>query len=87
MVQDAYLRAFRFFAAFRGGNARSVLRIGRNTCYSWLQENRPLRSATEFGENFFGPDPGTPNSEEALLQNANDKILRQALEGLRFEIS
>ena len=83
VVQEAYVRAFRFFSTFRGGNARAwVLRIVRNTCYNWLQENRPLQSAAEFDENLFGPDPGSPNPEEALLQNASDKMLRQALEGL-----
>jgi RNA polymerase sigma-70 factor (ECF subfamily) len=41
VVQEAYLRSFRFFADFRGGNVRAwVLRIVRNTCYSWLHHNR-----------------------------------------------
>ena len=83
VVQEAYVRAFRFFSTFRGGSARAwVLRIVRNTCYNWLQENRPLQSATEFDENLFGPHPGTPSPEEALLQNASDKMLRQALAAL-----
>lgn len=83
VVQEAYVRAFRFFDAFRGGNARAwILRIVRNTCYNWLQENRPLQSAKEFDENLFGPDPRTLNPEQALLQNASDKMLRHALEAL-----
>ena len=83
VVQEAFVRAFRFFGTFRGGNARAwVLRIVRNACYNWLQENKPLQYATEFDENLFGPDPRTPNPEEALLQNASDKMLRQALEAL-----
>lgn len=83
VVQEAYVRAFRFFGAFRGGSARAwVLRIVRNTFYNWLQENRPFQSAVEFDENLFGPDPRTLNPEQALLQNASDKMLRQALETL-----
>ena len=83
VVQEAYARAFRFFGTFRGGNARAwILKIVRNTCYNWLQENRRLQSATEFDENLFGPDPRGVNPEEALLQNASDKMLRQALEAL-----
>ena len=83
VVQEAYVRAFRFFSAFRGGNARAwVLRIVRNTCYNWLQENRPLQSAADFDENLFGPDPRTLNPEQALLQNASDKMIRHALEAL-----
>ena len=87
VVQDAYVRAFRFFAAFRGGNARGwVLRIVRNTCYTWLQENRPTQFATEFDENLFGPDPHTRNPEETLLQKANDKMVRQAMKGLPLKL-
>ena len=83
VVQEAYARAFRFFGSFRGGNARAwVLRIVRNTCYNWLQANRPLQSAAEFDENLFGPDPRGLNPEEALLQDASDKMLRRALEAL-----
>lgn len=83
VVQEAYVRAFRFFGAFRGGNARAwVLRIVRNTCCNWLQENRPLQSAAEFDENLFGADSRTLNPEETLLQNASDKMLRQVLKAL-----
>ena len=83
VVQEAYVRALRYFGAYRGGNARAwILRIVRNTCFNWLQENRASQSATEFDENLFGPDPRTLNPEEALLQSASDKVLRQALVGL-----
>jgi RNA polymerase sigma-70 factor, ECF subfamily len=41
VVQEAMLRAFTFFDGFRGVDARSwVLKIVRNTCFTWLQENR-----------------------------------------------
>ena len=83
VVQEAYVRALRYFGAYGGGNARAwVLRIVRNTCFNWLYKNRPLQSATEFDENLFGPDSRTLNPEEALLRNASDKALRQALAGL-----
>jgi RNA polymerase sigma-70 factor, ECF subfamily len=42
VVQEAMLRAFTFFDGFRGADARSwVLKIVRNTCFTWLQTNRP----------------------------------------------
>jgi RNA polymerase sigma-70 factor (ECF subfamily) len=42
VVQEAMLRAFKFFDGFRGSDARSwVLKIVRNTCFTWLQANRP----------------------------------------------
>ena len=83
VVQEAYTRALRFFAGYHGGNARAwILRIVRNTFYTWLQQNRQLQPAVEFDESLFGPDLRTPNPEEALLQNASDKLVRQALEEL-----
>jgi RNA polymerase sigma-70 factor (ECF subfamily) len=46
VVQDAYLRAFRFFATLKGSSARPwLLAIVRNCFYSWLKA-RP-RGGTE----------------------------------------
>src|ERR1043166_3009880 len=40
VVQEAYLRAFKFFSGFRGGNSRAwLLRIVRNAFYDWLKKN------------------------------------------------
>jgi RNA polymerase sigma-70 factor (ECF subfamily) len=40
-VQEAYLRAFKFFGGFHGVDGRSwLLAIVRNTCYTWMQHNR-----------------------------------------------
>src|SRR5215470_16446442 len=40
VVQDAFLRAFRFFGKFHGENCRAwLLAIVRNATYSWLQKN------------------------------------------------
>ena len=52
VVQEACLRAFRFFDGFRGGNARTwLLTIVRNTCYTWLEKTdhttRPLHSTNK----------------------------------------
>ena len=80
VVQEAYVRALRYFGAYRGGNARGwILRIVRNTCFNWLWKNRASQPAMEFDENLFGPDPRTRNPEETLLHNASDKGIRQAL--------
>src|ERR1700675_2421714 len=83
VVQEAYLRSFRFFPGFRGGDPRAwLLKIVRNTCYTWLHVNRPLQDPTEFDENLFRPDSCAPNPEEALLQNDSDTLVRKALEKL-----
>ncbi len=82
-VQEAYLRAFRFFPNFRGGDARAwLMKIVRNTCYTWLRANRPLQDAEEFDENLFPPDTRAPNPEELVLQNDSGTLLRKALEEL-----
>ena len=50
-VQEAYLRAFRFFDALRGADARPwLLGIVRNACYDWMRQNRPLADQLEFDE-------------------------------------
>ena len=83
IVQEAYLRAFRFFAGFRGGDARAwLLKIVRNTCYTWLHANRPLQEATEFDEDLFPPDAPAPTPEEIVLHNDRGTLLRKALEKL-----
>jgi RNA polymerase sigma-70 factor, ECF subfamily len=83
VAQEAYLRAFRFFPGFQGGNARAwLLKIARNTCYTWLHANRPLQEAAEFDENFFATDSCPHNPEEAVLQNDSNTLLRKALEKL-----
>ena len=44
-VQDASLRALRYFRTFDGGDGRAwFLRIVRNTCYGWLRKS--LQAAT-----------------------------------------
>jgi RNA polymerase sigma-70 factor (ECF subfamily) len=82
VAQEAYLRAFRFFPGFRGGDARAwLLKIVRNTCYTWLHVNRPLQDAAEFDENVV-PDCYAPNPEQVVLQKDSDTLVRKALEKL-----
>jgi RNA polymerase sigma factor (sigma-70 family) len=83
VVQEAYLRAFRFFPSFRGENARAwLMKIVRNTCYTILRANRSMNDATEFDETVFIPDSQAPDPEQAALQNDSDSSVRQAMESL-----
>ncbi len=44
VVQEAYLRAYRFFDTFRGDNIRVwLLTIVRNAFHTWVKENRSPR--------------------------------------------
>jgi RNA polymerase sigma-70 factor (ECF subfamily) len=43
VVQEAFLRAFKFFDGFHGGNSRAwLLAIVRHTSYDWLRANRQI---------------------------------------------
>ena len=83
VVQEAYLRAFRFSPGFRGGDARAwLMKIVRNSCYTWMHANRHQKDAIEFDEDLFSPDSRPLNPEEAALQNDNGTMVRKALEQL-----
>ena len=51
VVQEAYLRAFRFFSDLRGTSARPwLLGIVRNACYDWMRQQRHVDDQFEFDE-------------------------------------
>jgi len=83
IVQEAYLRAFKFFGGYQGGDARAwVLKIVRNTSYSFLEKNRPAELAEEFDEKIHRTGTDRPGADEALLQSADTRMLREALDEL-----
>ncbi len=83
LVQEAYLRAFKFFDGFRGGNSRAwLLTIVRHTCYSRLQLNRAAEFSTVFDEELHSAGCETYNPERLLLQQIDQQQLRAALEDL-----
>jgi len=81
VAQEAMLRAFRFFRGFHGGDVRAwLLQIVRNSCYTWLEKNRPMELTTEFDEELY-PQPGvTP--ESLAIAGDNRERLTRALEAL-----
>jgi RNA polymerase sigma-70 factor (ECF subfamily) len=84
VVQDAFLRAFKFFAGFRGGNSRSwLLSIVRNTSYTWLQKNR--KQDLVFDEKTHDVEDTAANPEVLLLKHADREAVLQAMEELPVE--
>jgi len=84
VVQEAYLRAFRFFDAYRGGDCRTwLLTIVRNTCYTWLQQNRKPSLALD--QDMAEPDDARSNPETLLLRSVDAEQLRQAVDDLPLE--
>jgi RNA polymerase sigma-70 factor, ECF subfamily len=83
IVQEAFLRALRFFDGFRGGDSRAwLLKIVRNTSYSWVRKNRPAQLADEFDETIHSDETATENAEAKLLSRAESERVRKALEAL-----
>ena len=83
VVQEAFLRALRFFGGFHGGNARAwLLAIVRNTCYDWLRRNRPSEVAASVDEELHGAVDPSPTPEDLVMEQADRLRLREALETL-----
>ena len=81
LVQEAYLRAFRHFHTFRGGDSRPwLLTIVRNTCFSWLRRNGADLSEPFLCEEISGSD--TSNPEAMLLRSSDAAHLNAAIEAL-----
>ena len=85
VVQEAYLRAFRYFASYRDGDAQSwLLQIVRRTCYTWLERNRPADVVSLEAESEFGDVVATASSDaQRLLESRSDlRRLDQLIEAL-----
>ena len=90
-MQDAYLRALRGFAGFRGGDAKPwLLAIVRNAAYRVLGARRQagnvvsLDQARNGGEGWGTldvPDPA-PSAEAMLIGAADRDMVQQALAAL-----
>ncbi len=85
VVQEACLRAFKYWKSFSGRDCLSwLLAIVRNTYYSWLRQRSAQPALTEDGE-IDDVDDVAPNPESVLLQNADRQLLKAALEDLPAE--
>ncbi|PTY06587.1 RNA polymerase subunit sigma [Opitutaceae bacterium EW11] len=82
-VQEAFLRAYRAFGRFRGGDGRAwLLTIVRNVCFTQLRRNHPSVVREVFEDDLHGStfDPGEVNAlvwretKAAQLQLALDKL-------------
>src|SRR5580692_11511593 len=77
VVQEAMLRALRFFGSYRGGSGKSwLLTIVRNTAIDWMRANRPAQIAQPVG----GDDP-----EVALIRIVDRQMLDRLIAALPTE--
>ena len=86
VVQEACLRAHQFFGGFHGADGRAwLLTVVRNTCYTWLECNRPRTPVIAFDEHkHSAADPGA-SPPSLALRGEDRQLLHQALEQLSPE--
>ena len=85
IVQEACLRAFRYFDGYRDGDTKSwLLQIVRRTCYSWLEQNRPADVVSLDAQPGFDDAAATAAGDaEAMLESRSDlRRLDQLIEAL-----
>jgi RNA polymerase sigma-70 factor (ECF subfamily) len=86
MVQEAYLRALKFFGGFRGTDARPwLLTIVRNTCYTWLRRNRSPELSCGFDEVVLARESEERDPETEQLMKAQAQLVNNAIEKLPIE--
>ena len=87
VVQEAYLRAFRFFDGFHGGDGRAwLLTVVRNTCLSWMGRRTGAESTSvEFDEHVHRATDEGESIEEVLIRNSKIDSLRTCVEALPIE--
>jgi RNA polymerase sigma factor (sigma-70 family) len=90
IVQEAFLRAYRSFAGYRGGDARAwIFTIVRNCYHSWLMDRR-RKSRLEVdhhgegdSEELISNIPSYEDNPEAtLLREAQSKTVRLVLDAM-----
>ena len=83
VVQEAYLRAFKFQDGYQGGDARAwFLKIVRNASYSFLEKKRPSEIVEEFDETVHLQSAESTTVETALIQDVESRLLRESIERL-----
>jgi RNA polymerase sigma factor (sigma-70 family) len=87
VMQEACLRAIKFFPGYQGGSARAwLLTIVRRTCNTWLQKNRSHdATTTSFDEHLHSGESDAMNPLAILQRQADRQLIRQALEELPVE--
>jgi len=89
-VQEAFLRAYRFFGSFRGEDGKAwLLAIVRNTCYT-LHGQQGSKQHEGFDEELHQPDTlaagiettSCRNPEAIAIERATGEMVNRALESL-----
>ena len=86
VVQEAYLRALKFFGGFHGSDGRSwFLTIVRNTCYSWLKQNKLIGLVAPFDDNLHVTESEAPDPERSQVLKSQSELVMAAVDQLPNE--
>lgn len=81
-VQEAYLRALRFFRDFRGDGRAWLLQIVRNTCYTRLRKKRFAEALTTFDDEAHSQHSTVGTPEVLAITAADVQLVRAAIQCL-----
>jgi RNA polymerase sigma-70 factor (ECF subfamily) len=95
VTQEAMLRAFRYFDGFHGENAKAwLLKIVRNSCYSWTKDRPRTETMSSDEEGSLNPEHetaleaaghGFPAPDARLIEEADRRVLNEAMQALPTE--
>jgi len=86
VVQEAYLRAFRFFDGYKGGDGKSwLLAVVRNTCFTWLRHEQREMTNEPFDETAHSSNRQASSQEEKLVDASEMTVLRNCIEMLPLD--
>ena len=81
-MQEAYLRAFRFFDGFSGRDGKAwLLAVVRNTCLTWRRQKWDETTMVLFDERSHCFDQAT-NAETKMVNEVKLRVLRNCIESL-----
>jgi RNA polymerase sigma-70 factor, ECF subfamily len=95
VVQEAMMRALKYFDGFHGENAKAwLLMIVRNSCYSWIKDRPRTESMSSDDEGSLDPEHetaleaaghGFPAPDARFIEEADRRLLNEAMQGLPTE--
>jgi RNA polymerase sigma-70 factor (ECF subfamily) len=86
VVQEAYLRAFKFFDSYYGGDGKVwLLTIVRNTFFTWRRRERQRMTSESFDELTHHSNNQAVDQEHGLVRDAEVALLQKCIENLPTE--
>jgi RNA polymerase sigma-70 factor (ECF subfamily) len=79
VVQEAYLRAARYFGSFRGGDGRPwLLGVVRHAAFDWLKRHRGP-GAVSFDDDLHDRGDTSADPQQLVLRKSDEASVRDAL--------